>query len=104
MGDESVTLDLEGLSPSDSITSHSHFTIQFMLNIKSRTSAAVNNIEVDPIRGYASVEFSDGSVYDYTHVSRRAIANLLLNPNMSLGFWVNANCLDSRSSRVTCYA
>ena len=33
------------------------------------------------------------NIYEYTHVSRRAIANLLLNPNMSLGFWVNDNLL-----------
>jgi hypothetical protein len=35
-------------------------------------------------------------VYNYTNVSRRAIANLMLNPNMSLGFWINANLIDSK--------
>ena len=33
----------------------------------------------------------DGSYYTYTNVSRRAILNLNLNPNMSLGMWFNNN-------------
>lgn len=48
---------------------------------------------VDPVRGLVQVAYAKGNIYHYTHVSRRAIANLLLNPNMSLGFWVNSNLL-----------
>ena len=33
----------------------------------------------------------DGSYYTYTNVSRRAILNLNMNPNMSLGMWFNNN-------------
>ena len=59
---------------------------------KSRTSTCVKSIDVDPITGTAIVEFLTDTRYEYTNVSRRAIANLLAQPNMSLGFWVNANC------------
>ena len=48
---------------------------------------------VDIIGGRVQVAYAKGDVYEYTHVSRRAIANLLCNPNMSLGFWVNENLL-----------
>ena len=48
---------------------------------------------VDPVRGVVQVAFAKGSIYEYTHVSRRAIVNLLMNPNISLGFWVNDNLL-----------
>ena len=59
---------------------------------KSRTSTCVKSIDVDPITGTAIDEFLTDTRYEYTNVSRRAIANLLAQPNMSLGFWVNANC------------
>ena len=64
-----------------------------MFNVTNRTSSAIRCLLVDPIRGTATVEFKNGYAYEYTNVSRRAIANLLLNPNMSLGFWVNNNCV-----------
>ena len=59
---------------------------------KSRTSTCVRSIDVDPITGTAIVEFLTGTRYEYTNVSRRACLNLLSQPNMSLGFWVNSNC------------
>ena len=62
-------------------------------NIQPRTSDAVAFMQVSPVLGVVLVEFSNGYSYEYTNVSRRAIANLLLNPNMSLGFWVNQNCI-----------
>jgi len=61
--------------------------------IQPRTSDAVAFMQVSPILGVVLVEFANGYSYEYTNVSRRAIANLLLNPNMSLGFWVNQNCI-----------
>jgi len=61
--------------------------------IQPRTSDAVAFLQVSPILGVVLVEFANGYSYEYTNVSRRAIANLLLNPNMSLGFWVNNNCV-----------
>jgi len=62
-------------------------------NIQPRTSDAVANLQVSPILGVVLVEFANGYSYEYTNVSRRAICNLLMNPNMSLGFWVNQNCI-----------
>ena len=61
-------------------------------HILNRSSNAIDNIAVSPILGVALVEFSNGLSYEYTNVSRRAILNLMCNPNMSLGFWVNDNC------------
>ena len=65
-----------------------------MFNVTNRTSSAIRCLLVDPIRGSATVEFKNGYAYEYTNVSRRAIANLLVQPNMSLGFWVNKNLLN----------
>ena len=48
---------------------------------------------VDPVRAIVQVAYAKGSIYEYTCVSRRAILNLLMNPNISLGFWVNENLL-----------
>jgi len=62
-------------------------------NIQPRTSDAVAFMQVSPILGVVLVEFASGHAYEYTNVSRRAIANLLMNRNMSLGFWVNQNCI-----------
>ena len=67
--------------------------INLFINIPCRTSDCVERMVVDPVRGLAQVAYAKGNIYHYTHVSRRAIANLILNPNMSLGFWVNSNLL-----------
>ena len=64
--------------------------------VSSRTSDAVAQLQVSPVLGVVLVEFANGYAYEYTNVSRRAICNLMLNPNMSLGFWVNHNLLDSK--------
>ena len=58
-----------------------------------RSSSAVKSISVNPILGTANVVYANGCAYDYTNVSRRAILNLMANPNMSLGFWINENLL-----------
>lgn len=71
---------------------HIAFTYMFF-NIQPRTSDAVACLQVSPVLGVVLVEFANGYAYEYTNVSRRAIANLMLNPNMSLGFWVNQNCV-----------
>ena len=65
-------------------------------SITPRTSDAVTFLQVDPFNGVAYVTFANGYEYEYTNVSRRAIMNLLLNPNMSLGFWVNNNCVNTK--------
>ena len=65
-----------------------------------RNSAAVGCITTNFLNGVVNVMFNNGSVYRYSNVSRRAIANLQLQPNMSLGFWVNNNLLANK--RVKC--
>ena len=70
-----------------------------MVRIESRTSDACFCIYVSLMRGVAIVVWNNGAAYHYRNVSRRAIANLLLNPNMSLGFWANHNC---KSERAIC--
>ena len=63
------------------------FPVQF------RTSDCVERMYVDPINGLVQLAYRKGAVYEYSHVSRKAIINLLMNPNMSLGLWVNDNLL-----------
>ena len=66
-----------------------------------RSSDAIEHMQVSPVLGVVMVEYTNGYAYEYTNVSRRAILNLLTNPNMSLGFWVNANC---HAERAKCEA
>jgi len=66
-----------------------------MFTISRRSSSAVSSLQVNPFTGVVLVEFNQGYTYEYNGVSRRAILNLMLNPNMSLGFWVNANLLNA---------
>ena len=68
--------------------------------VHTRTSSAVDYIVTDLLRGTANVYFTNGYWYHYTNVSRRAILNLELNPNMSLGFWVNDNCVNAQRVNV----
>lgn len=70
------------------------------VTVTNRSSDAIAQLQVNPISGVALVEYVNGYSYEYTNVSRRAIINLILNPNMSLGFWVNANCIAPK--RVAC--
>ena len=42
--------------------------------------------------GVARVAYKNGNVYEYTNVSRRALLNLVMNDNISLGRWIN-DCL-----------
>jgi len=48
-----------------------------------------------------TVTFKDGSMYYYENVSRLAIANLMFNKSISLGFWVNKNLVNK--DQVVCY-
>ena len=64
-----------------------------------RNSSCSDGVAVDIISGTASVLFSNGAVYRYTNVSRRALLNLTLNRRMSLGSWYNFNCLGGNEAR-----
>ena len=72
-----------------------HFSkFMFKLSVKPtpRTSTAVEAIQVDPLRGTVVLRFlENGYEYKYSNVSRLKIINLLMQPNMSLGFWVYNN-------------
>ena len=67
--------------------------VSMFIQIPCRTSDCVERMYVDPIRAIVQVAYAKGNIYEYSHVSRRAILNLLMNPNMSLGLWVNDNLL-----------
>ena len=67
-----------------------------------RTSEAIEAIKVDPIKGTVVARFrSNGYEYKYSNVSRAKIVNLLINDNMSLGFWVQE--LSQKAIRVRDY-
>ena len=52
-------------------------------------STACDAIEVDAIKGTARVMFTDGNIYRYTNVSRRAIIKFIMDDARSLGKFVN---------------
>ena len=53
-----------------------------------RTSEAIEAIKVDPIAGTVVTRFRvNGYEYKYSNVDRLSIINLLINDNMSFGFW-----------------
>tara|TARA_R100000278_G_scaffold99743_1_gene76498 strand:+ start:1550 stop:1807 length:258 start_codon:yes stop_codon:yes gene_type:complete len=70
-----------------------------MFYISRRYSAAVDVIAVNPFTKVAVIRYTNGREYTYNNVSRRRIINLMLNPNMSLGFWANKT---KRQNKVAC--
>ena len=70
------------------------------LNVANRTSSAISELQVDALNKQAIVSFKDGSTYAYGNVSTRAIVNVLFNPDVSLGFWVNNNLLKSERTEL----
>tara|TARA_X000000368_G_scaffold85705_1_gene65081 strand:+ start:893 stop:1186 length:294 start_codon:yes stop_codon:yes gene_type:complete len=68
-----------------------------------RFSNSINEINCQLAKGCVLVTFKSGETYSYKNVSKRAIVQLWLdyaftNENISLGFWVNNNCI--RPNRV----
>ena len=53
-----------------------------------RTSDAIEAINVNPFTKVVNLRFTNGYEYKYSNVSRAKIVNLMLNPNMSFGLWV----------------
>ena len=74
--------------------------ISMFLNVTNRTSSAVEELQVDAINKQAIVTFINGNTYVYGNVSTRAIVNLVFNPDVSLGFWVNNNLVKSERAYV----
>ena len=60
-----------------------------------RSSTCVEAIAVNPFTATAVLRFTNGYEYKYSNVSRTKILNLLVNPNMSLGFWVQSLVKDA---------
>ena len=75
----------------------------FNVSIKPtpRTSTAVEAIQVNPFKGSVTLRYTNGYEYKYSNVSRAKILNLLINDNMSLGFW--AQELSQKAIRVRDY-
>jgi len=63
-----------------------------------QSSAFINYIRTNVLRGTCDVQLKDGKFYTYYNVSRRALLNLELNKSMSLGFWFNRNCVNSNAT------
>ena len=74
--------------------------INMFLNVTNRTSSAIEELQVDALSKQAIVTFKGGDTYAYGNVSTRAIVNLLFNPDVSLGFWVNNNLLKSERTEL----
>ena len=60
-----------------------------LITVPYRSSSAVKSLQVDGLKQQAYVTFKNGNSYAYGNVSRGAILNVLFNPDVSLGFWVN---------------
>ena len=70
-----------------------HLTSFIMfITVPTRTSDAIESLKVDLLARKARVIFQGSYEYEYENVSARAIIQLLFSPDVSLGFWVNANC------------
>ena len=70
------------------------------ITVPNRTSTAVESLQVDALNSQAYVTFKNGNSYAYGNVSKRAIVNVLFNPDVSLGFWVNNNLVQSERAEV----
>ena len=71
-----------------------------LITVPNRTSTAIEDLQVDALSKQAIVTFSGGDTYAYGNVSTRAILNVLFNPDVSLGFWVNNNLVQSDKAYV----
>ena len=73
------------------------------ITVPQRQSSAVKSLEVDAISSEAIVTFTNGLSYLYKNVSKRSIINVLFNPDVSLGFWVNNNCVNTERTKYLSY-
>ena len=71
-----------------------------LITVPNRTSSAISSLQVDGLNKQAYVTFKNGKSYAYGNVSTRAILNVLFNPDVSLGFWVNNNLVQSDRAYV----
>ena len=71
------------------------------ITVPYRSSSAIKNLQVDALNSKALCTFTNGRCYEYENVSKRAIINVLFNPDVSLGFWVNNNLVNSQRAEQT---
>ena len=71
------------------------------ITVPYRSSSAIKDLKVDALNSKALCTFTNGRVYEYDNVSKRAIINVLFNPDVSLGFWVNNNLVNSQRAEQT---
>ena len=71
-----------------------------LITIPFRTSSAISSLQVDGLNKQAYVTFKNGKSYAYGNVSTRAILNVLFNPDVSLGFWVNNNLVNTERTQI----
>ena len=64
-----------------------------LFGFTTQTSSFIDRIFVDVIDGICTVWYKNGTSFDYTNVSRRALFNVLNNDQVSLGFFVNTHLL-----------
>ena len=73
----------------------------FSMTDNFTNSTCIDMVHVDVINGRSTVMFTDGSRYEYTNVSRRAILMFINDKARSFGKFLNNVLMDSR---VKCYA
>ena len=73
--------------------------INMFINVTNRTSNAISSLQVDGLNSQAIVTFKDGNTYAYGNGAKRAILNVMFNPDVSLGFWVNNNLVKSERAQ-----
>ena len=71
------------------------------ITVPYRSSSAIKNLQVAALNSKAVCTFTNGKCYEYDNVSKRAIINVLFNPDVSLGFWVNNNLVNTQRAEQT---
>ena len=74
--------------------------ISMLVKVPHRSSSAIKSLEVDALNSTARCTFKNGLTYNYENVSKRAIINVLFNPDVSLGFWVNNNLVNTERTQL----
>ena len=59
-------------------------------------STAADYVSVDAVNGTARVMFNNGSIYNYTNVSRRAIMKFIHDDARSMGKFINNVLMQNR--------
>ena len=71
------------------------------ITVPYRSSSAIKSLEVDALNSKSLCTFTNGRCYEYENVSKRAIINVLFNPDVSLGCWVNNNLVNTERTQLS---